>query len=234
QEERVAEALELARAGDFARRSVRLLSGGERQRIALARALAIRPRGLLLDEPFGALDAELRRELRGELRDLVRRLGVTTVLITHDAEDVSALASRVIVLRAGRVEQAGTLPECYHRPASAYVATLLGEAALLPVTERQGERARLRGAMGGTEGAWVAVVGEGARVVVRPEQLVLVAEAEGDLSGQLVDIRFVAGRWRVTVELAGGGRVVALMERPPADHRVGLRIVSAEPLAVVP
>lgn len=254
QDQRVAEALELARAGGFAERPVRLLSGGERQRIALARALALRPRGLLLDEPFGALDAELRRELRDELRELVRRLGMTTMIITHDAEDAFALASRMIVLRGGRVEQTGTLPECYHRPASAYVATLLGEAVLLRVMERQGERARLietvgaasatgtagaTGAAGtagtaGTAGAWIPVVGEGARVVVRPEQLVLVAEGEGDLVGQLVDARFVAGRWRMTVELAGGGTVVALVERPPAGREVALRIASTEPLAVVP
>lgn len=106
------------------------LSGGQRQRIALARALAVEPRVLLLDEPFGALDAKVRKELRQWLRKFHKELGITTIFVTHDQEEALEVSDRVVVLNQGRIEQVGTPEEVYHRPASAFVAEFLGDVNL--------------------------------------------------------------------------------------------------------
>src|SRR5205807_4585587 len=110
----------------FADRSPSQLSGGQRQRVALARALAPRPRVLLLDEPFGALDARVRRDLRHWLDELHRELGVTSLLVTHDQEEALELANEVIVMNHGRIEQIGTPDEIYNEPQTPFVAGLVG------------------------------------------------------------------------------------------------------------
>jgi len=114
------------------------LSGGQRQRIALARALAIEPRVLLLDEPFGALDAKVRKELRRWLRQLHDEIHVTSVFVTHDQEEALELADRVVVLDKGRIRQAGTPEEVYEQPASAFVHHFIGESLSVPVTIQSG------------------------------------------------------------------------------------------------
>jgi sulfate/thiosulfate transport system ATP-binding protein len=114
------------------------LSGGQRQRVALARALAIEPRLLLLDEPFGALDARVRRDLRRWLRELQRETGLTTVFVTHDQEEALELADRVVLMRSGRIEQVGSPAEVYARPASAFAFEFLGDSAVLRGEARAG------------------------------------------------------------------------------------------------
>ena len=131
QNERVLELLELVQLSDYARRFPAQLSGGQRQRIALARALATRPGVLLLDEPFGALDTQVRVELRSWLREFHERTKVTTLLVTHDQEEALELSEHVVLLDGGRVAQAGTPHELYDRPATPFVASFLGGANLL-------------------------------------------------------------------------------------------------------
>jgi sulfate/thiosulfate transport system ATP-binding protein len=126
------EALEMVRLSGYDDRKPSELSGGQRQRVALARALAIVPRVLLLDEPFGALDAKVRRDLRRWLRALHDRLGLTTVFVTHDQEEAMELADRVAILNRGRLEQVGTPGEVYDRPATPFVAEFLGDAVRVP------------------------------------------------------------------------------------------------------
>jgi len=125
---KVDELLELVQLPGLAKRYPQQLSGGQRQRVALARALAIEPRLLLLDEPFGALDTQVRTELRLWLKGLHRRLGVTSVFVTHDQEEAMELADRIVVMRAGRIEQMGTPAEVYAVPASPFVYGFLGQA----------------------------------------------------------------------------------------------------------
>ena len=125
-------ALDLVRLPGLAGRTPCELSGGQQQRVALARALAFRPRLLLLDEPLANLDRHLRDEMRLELKALQRRLGVTTIFVTHDQEEALALADRVAVLDGGRLEEAGTPAQLYNHPRSAFVARFMGEATLLP------------------------------------------------------------------------------------------------------
>jgi len=149
---RVAELLNLVQLGGLENRYPSQLSGGQRQRVALARALAIEPRILLLDEPFGALDAKVRRELRRWLRDLHERTGLTTIFVTHDQEEALDLADRIALLRDGALEQVGTPEELYHEPDSAFVFEFLGDSVRLPCTVQGG----------------VAVIGGAATPIIGP------------------------------------------------------------------
>ena len=135
---RVEKLLELVQLGPLGDRHPAQLSGGQRQRIALARALAIEPRILLLDEPFGALDAKVRKELRRWLRQLHDEIHVTSVFVTHDQEEALELADRVVVLDKGRIQQAGTPAEVYEQPGSAFVHDFIGESMAVPVTIEAG------------------------------------------------------------------------------------------------
>ncbi len=130
--ERVMELLGLVQLDGLAFRLPNQLSGGQRQRVALARALAIEPRILLLDEPFGALDAKVRKDLRRWLRDLHQRLGLTSVFVTHDQEEALELADQVVVMRESRIEQIGSPRQIYDRPATPFVYEFLGSANRLP------------------------------------------------------------------------------------------------------
>src|SRR5258707_6439868 len=154
---RVAAALNLVELPGFEARRVGEISGGQQQRVALARALAPEPRVLLLDEPLSNLDPTLRERTRRELRQLIKRVGITTVFVTHEQEEAFELGDRVAVLNAGRLEQAGAPDELYERPASLFVAAFVGRANVF-----RGAAAR---ALSGADGV----------VVVRPQQLPLAA-----------------------------------------------------------
>ena len=129
---RVDELLELVQLQGFGNRYPSQLSGGQRQRVALARALAVQPRVLLLDEPFSALDAKVRKELRAWLRNLHDEMHVTTVIVTHDQEEAMEVADRIVVMNHGRVEQIGTPAEIYDQPASPFVMSFVGAVNVLP------------------------------------------------------------------------------------------------------
>ena len=130
---RVLHLLDLVQLSGLEKRYPTQLSGGQRQRVALARALAIEPRLLLLDEPFGALDAQVRKDLRRWLREIHDRTGHTTFFVTHDQEEALELADRVVVMSKGRIEQVGTADDIYDRPATPFVFSFIGESSLLPV-----------------------------------------------------------------------------------------------------
>ncbi len=136
---RASELLDLVQLSGLEKRYPNQLSGGQRQRVALARALAIEPRVLLLDEPFGALDAQVRRELRRWLREIHDRTGHTTVFVTHDQEEALELADRVVVMSQGRIEQVGTADEVYDTPNSPFVYGFIGESSSLPVRVESGQ-----------------------------------------------------------------------------------------------
>ena len=136
---RAEELLDLVQLGALADRYPAQLSGGQRQRVALARALAVEPQLLLLDEPFGALDAKVRKELRRWLRGLHEQMGLTSIFVTHDQEEALELADRVVVMDNGTIEQIGTPDEIYMRPRSAFVSEFVGETNSLPITVRDGQ-----------------------------------------------------------------------------------------------
>jgi iron(III) transport system ATP-binding protein len=170
--------------GGLAERRVDQLSGGEQQRVALARALVTRPRCLLLDEPLSNLDAGLRHSMRDEIRRVCKEHGLTTLYVTHDQKEALAIADRIAVMRAGRLEQLGTPWEVYRKPRSRSVATFLGETNLLEarVTARDGDNLRVKA--GELELVASARPGfePGARVLlsIRPECVKLSATREGE------------------------------------------------------
>src|SRR5436309_6595867 len=135
---RVDELLDLVQLGGYAGRYPSQLSGGQRQRVALARALTPRPKVLLLDEPFGALDAKVRDELRDWLRRFHDEFRVTSLFVTHDQEEAFEVADKVVVMNQGRVEQAGTPAEVFEHPANAFVMDFLGKVNFLPVDGTNG------------------------------------------------------------------------------------------------
>jgi sulfate transport system ATP-binding protein len=227
--ERVDELLELVQLRDHGRRQPAQLSGGERQRVAFARALATRPRVLLLDEPFGALDARVRIELRAWLRRLHDKTQLTTVLVTHDQEEALELSEHVVVLHEGRVEQTGTPLEIYDHPASRFVASFVGEANVLHGHIRDG-----RASVGLHTLSAPAGVREGATVhaFVRPHD-VQIARAHGlaaALAGAVVeDLSRVGGSVKVALRLDSGERLTIRMAKGGFD---GLRLARGDRVQV--
>jgi sulfate transport system ATP-binding protein len=185
--QRVTELIRLVQLEGLARRYPSQLSGGQRQRVALARALAVEPKVLLLDEPFGALDAKVRRELRRWLRRLHDEVHITSVFVTHDQEEALEVSDRVAVMNAGKLEQVGTPEEVYENPASAFVYNFLGH-----VTQFHGrlEEGRVRigpegqaaagGAGGGVNGTPAPAAGPSAVAYARPHDVRIVRQRNGD------------------------------------------------------
>ena len=162
--ERVARALALVDLAGLERRRVDQLSGGQQQRVALARALAPEPRVLLLDEPLSNLDPTLRERTRREIRDLIRRVGITTVLVTHEQDEAFDLGDRVAVLRGGKLEQVGTPDELYAVPVNRFVAGFVGRSSLLPVTVLGPTEWGTRVAVEGVEQRVLHFLGDGASI----------------------------------------------------------------------
>ncbi len=197
---RVERLLELVKLKPFANRYPAQLSGGQRQRVALARALAIEPRVLLLDEPFGALDARVRRELRKWLRQLHEELGTTTVFVTHDQEEALELADRVVVMSNGRIEQAGAPEEVYARPANEFVIRFLGNVNEIPCHVSAGA-AMLPGGISLGQHDVAALADGPATLYVRPQDVGLARDPRG---GAVVRSVSAAGPFvRIEAELGG-------------------------------
>jgi spermidine/putrescine transport system ATP-binding protein len=210
---RVGQALELTRMQDYASRRPGQLSGGQQQRVALARALVLNPRVLLLDEPLGALDAQLRKQLQLELRGLQREVGITFVYVTHDQEEALTMSDRIAVLAEGKVEQLGGPQDIYAMPATTYVAGFLGSANIFDaevVSVSAGEAACA--ALDTKVGARVdddCSPGPAA-IVIRPERIALagaddaVPAGRNVLHGVVRDIVYLGASTHVHVELPGG------------------------------
>ncbi|AOK52693.1 sulfate ABC transporter ATP-binding protein [Burkholderia stagnalis] len=211
--DKVHELLKLVQLDWLAQRYPSELSGGQRQRIALARALAVEPKVLLLDEPFGALDAKVRKELRSWLRRLHDDLHISTIFVTHDQEEALEVADRIVVLNRGRVEQVGSPQDVYDHPQSAFVYEFLGAANRLPGTVAD------RGFV--AEGAAAPIEVDAdfagpAHAYVRPHDLQLWPTGEGRRDGIAVDVRRVVplgGSVRVELEARAGGALEAELDR---------------------
>ena len=215
---RASELLELVRLPGLENRYPSQLSGGQRQRVALARALAIEPKVLLLDEPFGALDAQVRRDLRRWLREIHETTGHTTVFVTHDQEEALELADRVVVMSQGAIEQVGSADDVYDRPLTPFVYGFIGESSRLPVRVDTG-------------GVWIddrslglaaGNVPDGpAHLFFRPHDVELVDGCGGCIAGVVVSSRRVEATRRVELAVGGDRRIVEI--ELPADHPAALR-----------
>jgi len=198
---RAMELLELVQLGGLERRYPAQLSGGQRQRVAFARALAIEPKVLLLDEPFGALDAKVRKDLRIWLREIHDRTGHTTLFVTHDQEEALELADRVVVMSQGKIEQIGEPDEVYDRPASPFVFGFIGESSEVAVTVNGG-KLHLDGTTLGLDAQGVP---EGnAHLFFRPDDLEIVTDDSPAIAGTISAMRRHGGRRRLTVTMTDG------------------------------
>ena len=189
-EQRVDELLSLVDLSGHAAKYPAQLSGGEQQRVALARALAPSPGLLLLDEPLSALDAKVRARLRREIRDIQDRLGVTTIMVTHDQEEAQTMADRIFVLDAGRIEQMGTPSEIYDAPATPFVADFIGVMNFLPVTVV--DQGHVRCGDHRFECATAPhATGAALRCAVRPEDISLAHDGSARAGGVEAEIRYI-------------------------------------------
>jgi sulfate transport system ATP-binding protein len=214
---RVHDLLDLVQLRPLADRYPSQLSGGQRQRIALARALAVEPRILLLDEPFGALDAKVRKELRQWLRSLHEEIHVTSIFVTHDQEEALEVADRVVVMDRGRIEQIGTPEEIYDRPQTAFVHSFIGESIVLPVTVadggvRLGDRLLNIAADGAASGA--------AQLFIRRHDVALVQPGGGELEGAVRRVRAFGPLQRADVALMTDGAETMIEIDAPRDNAI--------------
>lgn len=225
---RVAEALALVRLPEAGRHRPAQLSGGMQQRVALARALVIRPRVLLLDEPLAALDRKLREQMRAELREIQRRVGITTVFVTHDQHEALGLSDRIAVMQAGSVEQLGRPREIYECPATRFVADFIGASSLIEgilvdagtVELAGGIRLDVRLRRPGGAGTPV-------QLLIRPEHVEVPSAADGGLPAKVTSVMYLGDHSEIRLEIAGATHVLATVRgatRLQAGESVPVRL----------
>jgi spermidine/putrescine transport system ATP-binding protein len=220
----VASVLEKVGLAGFDKRKPKQLSGGQQQRVALARALVNSPRVLLLDEPLGALDLKLRKQMQLELKAIQNDFGITFVHVTHDQEEAMTMADRIAVMNGGRIEQLGTPTELYERPRTAFVAGFLGVSNLLHGTVAGDGLVRLDRDAGEVRVAPEALAGRSGRVAVgiRPEKIRLGATEANRLSGRVAEVAYVGVATQYVVDTPSGSLFVWVQNVDP-----GMRMVAA-------
>ena len=223
---KVKEMLELVQLEGYEKRKPSELSGGQKQRVAIARALANNPRVLLLDEPLGALDLQLRRTMQLELKRLQKKLGITFIYITHDQEEAINMSDRIVVMNQGQFEQIGTPDEIYNHPKTSYVAAFVGNANILKgtVAEKNGNhiKVKLGDEVASIDTEEKVNVGETVTVALRGENILL--EENGNLHATVKEKNFAVGQLRVLLTLPNGDEVTASRFGMNADIQPGQQI----------
>ncbi|WP_088073050.1 ABC transporter ATP-binding protein [Gottfriedia luciferensis] len=190
QKERAEEAMRLTQLTEFRNRKPSQLSGGQQQRVAIARAIVNNPKVLLLDEPLGALDFKLRKDLQRELKNLQRELGITFIYVTHDQEEAMSMSDRIVVMNNGKIDQIGTPKEIYQKPASKFVATFIGENNFF---EKDGKE-----------------------IAVRPENIKITRseEQKGQFTGTVRDVEFVGTLNKIFIDLENHNETIIVYQMP--------------------
>lgn len=211
---RVSQMLELVQLPGYEKRKPSELSGGQRQRVAIARSLINNPKVLLLDEPLGALDLQLRRTMQLELKKLQKKLGITFIYITHDQEEAINMSDRIAVMNHGQIEQIGTPDEIYNHPETSYVAAFVGNANILKgvVTETGKDLVSVQ--IGNDTVSVLAPEdkpkkGENVTIAIRSENIILNEKVSSGLKAKVLEKNFAGGQLRVTLGLADGTRLIA-------------------------
>ncbi|MBE5760787.1 MAG: ABC transporter ATP-binding protein [Clostridiales bacterium] len=221
---RVNEMLSLVGLRGYAKRSSEALSGGQQQRVAIARALVNRPEVLLLDEPLGALDLKLRKEMQLELKNMQQQLGITFVYVTHDQEEALTMSDTIVVMNEGRIQQIGKPTDIYNEPENAFVADFIGDSNIL-----QGEMVKDRLVFfdGRNFDCVDSDFGEDVPVdvVVRPEDIKIVEPKSGMLEGVVKSVIFKGVHYEMVIETAGFSYRVHSTSMHPAGAQVGLTIL---------
>lgn len=221
--ERVSEMLALVNLRGFEKRNVSLLSGGQQQRVAIARALINKPKVLLLDEPLGALDLKLRKDMQVELKNIQAKTGITFIYVTHDQEEALSMSDIVVVMANGKIQQIGTPTDIYNEPINAFVADFIGESNILDGTMLKDFSVRFAGHVfecldsGFTQNEQVDVV-------VRPEDVDVVAIDKGMLTGKVTSVTFKGVHYEIIVDIKGFKWMIQTTDYVAPDATIGLYI----------
>ena len=221
--QRVMEMLEIVNLKGFEKRSISALSGGQQQRVAIARALVNQPKVLLLDEPLGALDMRLRKDMQNELKRIQQEMGITFIYVTHDQEEALAMSDTVVVMDGGRIQQIGTPEDIYNEPKNAFVADFIGESNIIDGIMRADEvveifNRKFRCLDKGFD------KDEPVDVVIRPEDVDIVAENQGQLRGTVTSVTFKGVHYDTIVDFYGFKWLIQTTEYHPVGSVIGIHL----------
>ncbi|MBQ6752395.1 MAG: ABC transporter ATP-binding protein [Clostridia bacterium] len=220
---KVEEMLELVDLKGFNRRSIDSLSGGQQQRIAIARALAVDPRVLLLDEPLGALDLKLRKDMQVELKNIQQRLGITFIYVTHDQEEALSMSDTIVVMDHGEIQHIGTPEDIYNEPANAFVADFIGESNILDGVMKKDFKIEFSGHV-------FDCVDKGFKedelvdVVIRPEDVDITSHDKGMISGVVTNVTFKGVHYEIIVDVKGFKWMIQTTDFAAVGDEIGLLI----------
>ena len=220
---RVTEMLSMVALSGFENKSVSTLSGGQQQRVAIARALISHPKVLLLDEPLGALDLKLRKDMQNELKTIQQAIGITFVYVTHDQEEALSMSDTIVVMADGEIQQIGTPTDIYNEPKNAFVADFIGESNILDGIMLEDGKAKFAGHVfdcvdGGFE------KNEAVDVVVRPEDVDVVPVEKGMLTGLVTNVTFKGVHYEIIVDIKGFKWMIQSTDYVSPEQTIGLYI----------
>ena len=220
--EKVKKALKIVDLESFETRNVSTLSGGQQQRVAIARAIVNEPKILLLDEPLGALDLKMRKEMQLELKEMHRKLGITFIYVTHDQEEALTMSDTIVVMKDGQIQQIGTPMDIYNEPKNAFVADFIGESNIYVGTMIDTKKVRFLGA------TWDCIddfpKNEKVDVVVRPEDVIITKPEDGVVEGKVVSVIFKGMHYEVTVESGKYEMVIRTTKCYSVGERIGMKL----------
>ncbi|MDO4810803.1 MAG: ABC transporter ATP-binding protein [Eubacteriales bacterium] len=222
-EERVNEMLEVVSLKGFGQRRIDQLSGGQQQRVAIARALVNRPKVLLLDEPLGALDLRLRKDMQNELKRIQQQMGITFIYVTHDQEEALTMSDTVVVMDKGRIQQIGTPEDIYNEPKNAFVADFIGESNILNGVMVRDNVVKMYGKQFPCVDGGFAE-NEPVDVVIRPEDIDIVPVEQGQLVGTVTNVTFKGMQYDIIVDFRGFKWLIQTTDHSPVGARIGVKI----------
>ena len=207
----------------FENKSVSTLSGGQQQRVAIARALISHPRVLLLDEPLGALDLKLRKDMQNELKNIQQATGITFIYVTHDQEEALSMSDTIVVMADGEIQQIGTPTDIYNEPKNAFVADFIGESNIIDGVMLEDKRVKFASHIFDcVDGGYGK--GEAVDVVVRPEDVDVVAPEKGMLTGQVSSVTFKGVHYEIIVDINGFKWMIQSTDYVAPEQYIGLYI----------
>ena len=222
-QERVMEMLNVVNLKGFEKRAVSSLSGGQQQRVAIARALVNRPKVLLLDEPLGALDLRLRKDMQIELKRIQQAMGITFIYVTHDQEEALAMSDTVVVMDEGKIQQIGTPEDIYNEPKNAFVADFIGESNIIDGIMRADGVVEIFNRRFQCLDKGFAK-DEPVDVVIRPEDVDIVPEGQGQLKGTVTSVTFKGMQYDIIVDFYGFKWLIQTTDLSPVGSRIGIKI----------